>query len=232
MTKQMVIEKFIFNKQELVKLFISCFPLFIGSFLSLYIYNVPKYTIDHYLTENYQTFYNILFMPTFAINLISEFIFKPLLTDIAIWWNKDNVKKFVGYIIKLFAGITIITFFVLGGGYFFGNAILSFVYGVDLMKYKLELILLLIGGGFGAGVYLLFNVLTAMRLQLSLLIGYTVTALFITGLCPVMVRKYSLMGASITCLLSTILLFVIFSITLISAIMKKKIKADYILENN
>jgi len=40
------------------------------------------------------------------------------------------------------------------------------------------------------------------------------------------------MGASITCLLSTILLFVIFSITLISAIMKKKIKADYILENN
>lgn len=231
MTRHLAIERFTLNKQELIKLFISCFPLFIGSFLSLYIYNVPKYTIDRYLTEEYQTYYNILFMPTFAINLISEFIFKPLLTDIAIWWNQENIKKFISYIIRLFAGIALLTVFVLGFGYFFGNTLLSFVYGVDLMQYRQELVLLLIGGGFGAGVYLLFNVLTAMRLQVSLLVGYTASALFITVICPVLVKNSNLMGASITCLLSTILLFIIFSITLISAIIRKNLKTNYINQN-
>ncbi len=46
---------------NLKRLFLICFPIFISTFLSLYLYNIPKYAIDSYLTEDIQTYYSILF---------------------------------------------------------------------------------------------------------------------------------------------------------------------------
>ncbi len=220
--KAMVSIRLRFYKKELFTLFINCFPLFIGSFLALYINNVPKYMIDRYLTEDIQAFFNILFMPAFVINLFSEFIFKPLLTDIAVKWEQSHMKNFVFYILRLLAGILILTVIVVAGGYFIGSDILSFVYGVDLFRYKKELVLLLVSGGFSACVYLQFHVLTAMRKQFGLLAGYTLTALFITALSPVLVRNYSMFGAAMTCFISGIVLFIIFSIMLLAAIIRKR----------
>jgi O-antigen/teichoic acid export membrane protein len=212
----------VFYKRELKTLFISCFPLFIGSFLALYINNVPRYMIDHYLTENIQAFFSILFMPAFVINLFSEFIFKPLLTDIAIKWEENRIGNFMKYIFRLLFGILIITVIVVTGGYFFGSEILSLVYGVDLLGYRKELILLLVSGGFSACVYLLFHVLTAMRKQFILLAGYTVTAVFITLLGPVFVKRYAMFGAAILCIIANLILVLIFSLMLISAVLKKR----------
>ncbi len=219
--KKMVKVKFTISKKEIITLFLNCFPLFIGSFLSLYIYNVPKYMIDRYLTEDIQAFYSILFMPAFVINLFSEFVFKPLLTDIAIKWERNQMKNFVNYIFRLLTGIIFITVIVVGAGYFLGNEVLSLIYGVDLMKYRTELVLLLCGGGFGACVYLLFHVLTAMRQQSYLLAGYVFTALLITFLCPVFVQNYNMLGAAIACFLSSILLFIIFTIRLSVSVIRK-----------
>ncbi len=219
--KKMTDVKLELNKKELVTLFISCFPLFIGSFLALYINNIPKYMIDRYLTEEIQAFFNILFMPAFVINLFSEFIFKPLLTDIAIKWEQNQVKSFVFYIIRLMLGILIITVIVVVAGYFVGIDVLTFVYGVDLLKYRNELILLLISGGFGADVFLLFHVLTAMRRQVILLVGYTVASIIITAISPVLVQNYNIFGASIICFISSIILFLIFLSVLVLAVINK-----------
>lgn len=212
----------VFHKEELKTLLISCFPLFIGSFLALYINNVPRYMIDQYLTENIQAFFSILFMPAFVINLFSEFIFKPMLTDIAIKWDENRIGNFMKYIFRLLFGILIISVVVVTGGYFFGSQILSFVYGVDLLGYRRELILLLVSGGFSACVYLLFHVLTAMRKQQVLLAGYTVTAVFITLLGPMFVKQYAMYGAAVLCIIANIILVLFFSLMLMSAILKKR----------
>jgi len=225
MTKRMVKFKIELSKKELDILFISCFPLFVGSFLSLYIYNVPKYMIDRYLTADIQTYYSILFMPAFVINLFSEFVFKPLLTDMAIKWERNQLKEFIRYILRLLMGIALITLVVVGAGLFMGSQVLSFIYGVDLMKYRSELILLLFGGGFGACVYLLFNVLTAMRQQVSLLVGYAFVAVVISVISPILVRNYNMMGAAIACFISSILLFIIFSQRLLFGIIRKRKQA-------
>lgn len=221
-TKKMIKIEFEFSKLELYSLFLSCFPLFIGSFLSLYIYNVPKYMIDRYLTADIQTYYSILFMPTFVINLFSEFMFKPLLTDLAVKWEQNKTKEFINYILRLMTGIVFITVVVVGAGYFIGCELLSIIYGVDLMSYRSELMLLLIGGGFGACVYLLFNVLTAMRRQVSLLIGYSLVALMVSFLSPILVEKFNIMGASISCFISSILLFIILTQMLLFGLIRKR----------
>lgn len=210
------------SKKELYSLFLNCLPLFIGTFLTLYIYNIPKYTIDHYLTSDMQTYYNILFMPAFVINLFSEFMFKPLLTDLAGIWIRSEIKMFVRYALRLMLGILLLTTVVVGGGAFLGNEILSMIYGVNLMQYRSELILLLISGGFSACVYFLFHALTAMRKQMILLTGYSFVALVSSLFTPLLVQRFSIMGASVASFISSALLFLFFSIMLIEAIVKKR----------
>lgn len=209
------------SRNELMVLFRSCLPLFIGSFLSIYIYNVPKYMIDRLLTSDMQTYYNILFMPTFVINLLGEFLFKPLLTGLAVRWEQNQLRIFANYVLRLFSGIVLITFAAVGAGSLVGCEILSFIYGVDLLRYRTELVLLLFAGGFAACVYLLFHILTAMRRQVSLLYGYTVSALITTVLAPLLIKKMAMMGAALTCLVSSMLLFAVFSLILLYGILRK-----------
>ncbi len=213
--------RFACSKEELGILIKSCFPLFIGSFLSLYIYNVPKYMIDRFLSSDIQTFFSILFMPTFVINLLSEFLFKPLLTNIAVQWEQSEVRLFVQYIGRLLLGIIAITLITITAGAFFGCEVLSFIYGVNLLPFRTELILLLCGGGFGAGVFLLLHILTAMRKQVGLLYGYMMVSLIITFLTPALTKEYHMMGASIASVISSILLFILFSLMLLLGILRK-----------
>jgi|LSQX01.1.fsa_nt_gb O-antigen/teichoic acid export membrane protein len=212
-----------FSFQPLKSLLVECFPLFAASFLSLYIYNTPKYAIDRYLTEEIQTYYGIIFMPAFVINLLSEFVFKPLLTHMADLWTNLKVKELLNTILKLLTGIIVLTIVVLLGGYFLGIPILSFVYGVDLRYYKSELMILLLGGGFGASVWLLNNVLTTMRKQKGLLLGYLIVSIITSVLSPILVREDAITGAALSYLCSIGILFVILIIMLLHYINKVKV---------
>lgn len=150
--------------------------MFIGTFLSLLLYNVPKYAMANVLTDEYQTYYSILFMPSFVITLMCEFVFKPTITTIAqLWWEND-LKK-IHYVCSSYhysysvccAGIVV-------GGHLIGRTLLEIIYGVDLSPYKLQFIVLLIGGGIGAEVYMLYNILIASRWGKCMLPVYSVTA--------------------------------------------------------
>lgn len=210
-------------KHSIVQLFWDCLPLFVGAFLSLYIYNSPKNAIDHYLSYEYQTYYSILFMPAFVINLFSEFVFKPLLTNLALLWENVKVETFLKLVFRLLGLVLGLTIIAMLGAYFVGVPILSFVYGVELYPYQGDLLLLMCGGGFGAAVYLLNNVLTSMRKQNAILIGYALFAIFIGNISPIFVKKFYIRGAAISYLLSIAGLFTFFFIVLIvNSLLKMK----------
>lgn len=148
-------------------------------------------------------------MPTFVINLFSEFIFKPLLTQIAIMWREGSFKEFHVTILKLLANIGIITFLAMGFIYLYGAQILSVIYKVDILKYRKELIILIFSGGFSAAVYLLYNVLTSMRLQKTIICNYGIATVMITILAFVGVKYWKIAGAAYTYLITEIFLFCI-----------------------
>lgn len=57
------------QKENIVKIFKSGFFTFAISFLGVYILNAPKYAIDSFLEENYQTIFGIIVMPATVIGL-------------------------------------------------------------------------------------------------------------------------------------------------------------------
>ena len=209
-----------FSFAPLKKLLITCFPLFAGSFMLLYIYNAPKYAIQSQLSQEYQTYYNALFMPTFVINLFSGFILKPLLTSLANNWAVKKVKEFRAMIVKLSLYIMGFTAAVLLGAYIFGIPMLSWLYGVNLFKYRMELMLLLLGGGFSALSVVLYYALTVMRYQTKLIFVYLITFVLSLIFAPIFVSSAGINGAAVVYLMLMIIMTLLFFFLLFFYLLK------------
>ena len=204
---------------ELLKI---CTPMFVGTFLSLLLYNVPKYAMANVMTDEYQTYYSILFMPSFVITLMCEFVFKPTITTIAELWWENNIKKFTVYILRIIGIILVCCAGIVVGGHLIGRTLLEIIYGVDLSPYKIQFIALLVGGGISAEVYMIYNILIAIRWGKCLLPVYSVTAVITILASRTMVKQWGIMGAALNYVLSCSILFVLFTTILIFAILKKK----------
>lgn len=204
---------------ELLKI---CTPMFVGTFLSLLLYNVPKYAMANVMTDEYQTYYSILFMPSFVITLMCEFVFKPTITTIAELWWENNIKKFAVYILRIIGIILVCCAGIVVGGHLVGRTLLEIIYGVDLSPYKIQFIALLVGGGISAEVYMIYNILIAIRWGKCLLPVYSVTAVITILASRTMVKQWGIMGAALNYVLSCSILFVLFTTILIFAILKKK----------
>lgn len=199
----------------------DCFPLFIGGFLYLYVCNAPKYAIDNCLSQESQMYFAILFMPVFVVNLLSSFVYRPLLVRMAICWNEKRNKEFWHMVMIQIALIFVLTIMGILGAYLCGTQILSLVYGVDVNPYRNCLVLLMFGGGFAALIGFLINVLTVMRLQTLLLLGYMVASVAALIVSNPIVSKLGIFGASI---LYVGLMVLVAAFLLVSAVFYKKKK--------
>ena len=179
-------------------LIIRCAPLFLSTFLQFYLINAPKYAIDDYLTEDVQACYGFVAMPVFVIGLFSNFLFQPIMVKMAIQWREGDYIGFIGRIRKQIGIITIVTVFCLLGAYVLGVPLLSLLYSTDLYAYKVELLILLLGGGFLAVVSFFCVLLTTMRKQKWVLGGYALVSVIGFLIMGRIVRMHGIMGAAVT----------------------------------
>lgn len=206
--------------RKIGQLMVDCFPLFLGSFLAFYIGNAPKYAIDSFLNDELQACYGFIAMPVFVIGLLNNFIFNPMIFHMSQLWVTRQLKKFFRKIIIQIMIIVAITISCVLGAHIIGIPVLSFLYNTNLGNYKAELIVLLLGGGFLALSGLLVTIITIIRFQSSVSIGYLIVAVLAYYLSPLFVKEYSIMGASILYLALMILLCFIFIIILIIGTLK------------
>ena len=197
-----------------------CFPIFISTFLSLYLYNLPKYAIDFYMEVENQTYYSILFMPSFVITLFSEIIVKPVMTTVAIEWEK-SIEEFCKRIVCIMKMTFCGTVLTVVGGHVLGRYLLELIYDVNLSPYRWEFVILLIGGGLSASTYILYNLLIAIRHEKCIVITYGFIAVMMTGFIFLNVKKFGMFGAAIGYFMSCLSLCMVFATILIMLIKKK-----------
>jgi O-antigen/teichoic acid export membrane protein len=207
--------------EDVRELFVVCFPIFISTFLSLFLYNIPKYAIDFYLTEDIQTYYSVLFMPSFIVTLFSDIITRPLLTSIAIAWDED-LARFTSLTKNIYLLILVGTVCVVPGGHYIGRWMLELIYGVDLSPFKLEFVILLIGGGLSAAVYITYNILISIRAQRFIIVGYLGVALLAIPLTYLAVGSFGMMGAACSYLLTCLALEIVFASVLLMQMLNKR----------
>ena len=220
------LEKPSFQWNKIWNLLTECFPLCISAFLLIYMGNAPKYAIDTYLTAKDQAYYTYLFMPCFVTNLFVGFALQPLLVRLSKSWVHKEYRKFIKLCGLIFAGALIISTIIIIGGAILGCPILSIIFGVSLSAYTNVLVVLLIGGAFFAFAVIEQVILTVMRRQVYLLVGFGIAsaiAMFISG---ILVKKFALLGAAYAYTISAGALFLVlaFMIFIFLYLEKKKNK--------
>lgn len=199
------------EKRRVLSMLRGCFPLFVGTSLSVYVGNAPKYMIDWYLDEATQAIFGFIMMPAFVILVLNQFIYQPIIRDLGELWATGDRKRFVSRVMKQYAVVAAITVVIILGGALIGLPILSILYSTDLTAYRPEFIVLLAGGGVYALVSFIMVPLTTVRFQSCIAIGFAVAAVASLLLGKPLVLSHGVMGASLLYLLLNVLLAVFFT---------------------
>jgi len=78
------------NGGRILRLLVDCLPLFLASFLAMYLAKAPNFAIDRYLDTTAQGYFANIFMPAMVINLLTLMVFRPLLTSMARHWAEGR----------------------------------------------------------------------------------------------------------------------------------------------
>lgn len=210
------------NLPVLKRLTIECFPLFLGSFLLLYVGNAPKYAIDACMDDTSQACYNFIFMPVFVIGLLANFVFNPILVRLADRWAEGEVETFKQMVLRQIGVIAGITLLAISVALTIGCPVLGFLYNADLHSYKLCLTILMVGGGMLALVNFFTVVVTVVRGQKHLMIGYVATAVVAKLLSYYFVSHYGIMGATVLYTGLMTMLATVFAVVLIICVKRRK----------
>ena len=217
---QRITIKLSFNRTG--KLLWICLPLCLSAFLYNYLANAPKYAIDRNLSEEMQAMFSILFMPIFVINLLSSFIFKPMIANMGMMWNRRKFEEFLGTVVRQLLLIVGLTAGIMFAGIWLGIDILNCLYGVELTQYRRIFGMLLFFGGFAAIDAFLMVVLTIVRKQKYIIIAYGISAVITLLLADDLVVRYEIMGAGIIYGVSMGTIMLILMVTLIITLIEKR----------
>ena len=188
---------FVFNWKQIFRIFRDCFPLFAGYFLMLYVGNAPKYAIDACMSDTDQAMYNFIFMPVFAIGMFANFIFNPILVKLAHRWDENRIGVFTKIVVRQIFVIAGITLLAIAVALTIGPPVLGLLFNADLSGYKIDLAILMVGGGMLALVNFYAVVVTVMRYQKHLIAGYVVLAALAGIMSERVVGMYGIRGATV-----------------------------------
>lgn len=206
--KGMIVYNDKFSIIRIKDLFIECLPLFIASFLHMYIINAPKYSIDYLMSAEFQNTFTIIFMPAFVINLLCIFLLRPSVVNIAQSYKKSDMINLNKIIKNLCLYVTLIGVICIIIMRFIGLPVLSYIYNIDLSIYTKEVTIIMIGGLFNAIATIFYYLLTTIRIQKKIVIIYLITAIITIIISMPLVRIYSLLGAAIISAISMFLIMI------------------------
>ena len=198
--------------KNVFSIFKSGFLVFLITLLGLYILNAPKYAIDSYSTEYFQTIFGIIVMPAVAISLFGQFLLHPYLNKfVENMKNKriDILKKDVRKIVLIILAFGLFASLVT---YLIGVILLQFVYGIELSAYRLELVAIILSATLYNIGYIYTSVLITFRKNVIQLILYIIITIFACVISNVLTIHHGIVGATIAYSSTMVLYFVLYYI--------------------
>ena len=204
-----------FNLRGIAGILWECLPLFLAAFLNQYLANAPRFAIHAALGDEELGVFAIIYMPAVAINMLSLFVFRPLLTRMALRWAEGKRGEFFAIVRKgllTTAGAFVI---VAAVTYAIGSPLLTLVFGTDVSGYVAELMVLVLAGALNAASVILYYALATMRRLHAVLAVFVVTGATAYLIAPALTRSYAMMGASLAYAATMGLLALLFTVVML-----------------
>ena len=201
-----------FKWKNIFNLYKFSFPIFIYSFLNIFLVNSSKYALDYFSSAEIQNIFGIILMPGTVISLVSQYILNPFMMELNSLYLEKRIKDFKKMIKKISLYIVLFGIIAEVVCYLFGIPVLNFIYGFDLSPYKYHLMLMILGAIFLALTSSLSSALTIVNKNYIQMIIYIVNSIFSIILCILLVGKYEINGAMLVYVLIMFLHFLLYII--------------------
>ena len=183
-----------FQMEKTWRLVREAFPLAVSVLASLVLMNAQNYMIYLLISDEAQGAYTLLFMPVYAVNLMSQFIFKPYLHQYSLML-KEGQEGFRRLFTKQ---VFLIEIIVIGGALcIWGLGVLLFgvFFGQDLSEYRNLMSLFMISGGFLAVNQLLYFLMVILGKRKELLLNYMISIAITIPVGVILISRIAIGGA-------------------------------------
>ena len=213
------------NWKNVISILKKGFFVFAISFLGMYVVNAPKYSIDNYLTSDYQTIFGIIVMPATIMSLVAQFLIHPYLNQIVEFYKNKDLKGLEKILLKII-GI-IIAFGILATilGYLIGTQVLGLIYGIDLSMYKIALAIIIISATLYTIGTVCSSILTTVRETFSQFIIYVGVSIFAYIISTILTKFIGMNGSVVAyffIMLAQSLAYFIFTKIKLKTVFKEK----------
>ena len=171
-----------FNLRGVTGILWECLPLFVAAFLNQYLANAPRFAIHASLGDEELGVFAIIYMPAVAINMLSLFVFRPLLTRMALRWAEGKREEFLSIVRKGLLTTAAAFVVVAAVTYVIGARLLTLVFSTDVSGYVGELMVLVLAGALNAAGVILYYALATMRRLRAVLVAYAATMALLAAL--------------------------------------------------
>lgn len=202
-----------FSRDRVVRLMRDSLPLCTGLFFTNFILGCSKYGIEILLSDTEQGYFNLIFMPTFVINLFSQFVFLPLLNRYSTALSVQEPGIFRKIFTKNLLFLLALTTVAALGMYLLGPAVLGFLYGTDLVAYRVDMLIIMLGGGLFALYQLYYYIYVILKKQKKILRNLTIAAVAAVPLSYGLILWKGVFGACAAYTLSLLLLALEFGVS-------------------
>lgn len=198
------------------KLFDQCVWLFLSLFLDFFLFAAGKYAVDALMSSSMSGYYSTLFIPASVMNLLANFIIRPLLPGFSSAFaagDRNKIRKMIYGSSAIILGITLVA---AAAAYFIGVPVLGLFAGPQaqaaMEPYRMTLALIVIGGGLYAFMSPLYYVLIIAKQQRAIFRIYIPVTVVGFIAAVVFVKSWGLNGAAWSLIVSMIILETVFII--------------------
>lgn len=215
-----IIQKDSYSFSNVLRLFKTGFFSFAILFLSVYLVNAQKYALDGVIEESLQAIFGMILMPATIISLAGQYLLQPILNTMANLYSNGEKKEFNKIVFK--ALLLIIAFGVVCviGAYILGIPVLNILYSVNIVDYKLHLLIIIFGAILYSMSTLLSAALTTVRYTFVQFIVFSTSSVIAFVISRILIGQFSIYGAAIAYLITMACQFILYVIIYI-VIMKK-----------
>lgn len=215
-----IIKKDSYSFSNVLRLFKTGFFSFAILFLSVYLVNAQKYALDGVVEESLQAIFGMILMPATIISLAGQYLLQPILNTMANLYSNGEKKEFNKIVFKALLLIVAFGVVCVIGAYILGIPALNILYSVNIVDYKLHLLIIIFGAILYSMSTLLSAALTTVRYTFVQFIVFSISSVIAFVISQILIGQFSIYGAAIAYLITMACPFILYVI-IYFVIMKK-----------
>lgn len=193
------------SARKIINILIECLPLAIYTFLSILVMSIPRISLENTKGTEVLGIYASIAIPAAIIQVISGYIFAPLLTIFAEHVDQKNFKLFHKLLFKTLSYILGLSIVAIIGGAIFGKFGLVLLFGEKIRSYTYLFLPILFISSLTALCWFIGLMLTVIREFRGLIIASIIAAAICFMGSGLFINRFGINGTSFILILALIL---------------------------